>query len=84
MNNIYILFSGALNPYELEYLRCSADGELACMKKIFEEQTYYLFHFDVNCVDSLDRTALSLALLNKHLDIVKFILSDEVGKQLLD
>nr|XP_039252029.1 short transient receptor potential channel 4-like isoform X1 [Styela clava] len=76
---------GYLNNYELNFLRYAAEGDLKEVKQIFEEQTYYLFHLDVNCVDSLDRTALSLALLNRHIDVVRFLLSDEVvGIELRD
>lgn len=71
---------GELNCYELDYLRLSAEGDLTGVKKIFEEQSYYLYPLDVNCVDSLDRTALSLALLNRHIDVVEFLLSDEISK----
>ncbi|XP_076822128.1 short transient receptor potential channel 5-like isoform X3 [Clavelina lepadiformis] len=69
---------GELNKHELQLLQYSAEGNLEGLKEMFEQQTYYLFHLDVNCVDSLDRTALSLATLNHHLEIIQFLLSDEI------
>lgn len=84
-NQLYFLiykknFSGELNEHELNYLQYSADGKLKELKEVFEQQTYYLYTLNVNCVDSLDRTALSLATLNRHIEIVKFLLSEEIGE----
>lgn len=72
-------FAGELNQHELDFLHFSADGDIDGLRNLFTEQGYYLFHLDVNCVDSLDRTALSLATINNHVDAVKFILN-EVGR----
>ena len=75
---------GDLSNHELDLLRYSAEGNLDGLREIFVQQSYYLFHLDVNCVDSLDRTALSLATINHHLNILEFLLSDEVRKYTTD
>nr|XP_018669083.1 short transient receptor potential channel 4-like isoform X2 [Ciona intestinalis] len=67
-----------LNSHELDLLHFAAEGDLEGLQTLFQEQTYYLFHLNVNCVDSLDRTALSLSTLNHHLDVVKFLLGEDV------
>ena len=73
-------FTEDLNEYEIALLRHSAAGDLKEIQNIFVQQTYYLFELNVNCVDYLDRTALSLAILHRHLDVVKFLLGEEIGK----
>nr|CAB3267280.1 short transient receptor potential channel 4-like [Phallusia mammillata] len=70
---------GELNSHELDFLHFSADGDIEGLRNLFVEQGYYLFHLDVNCVDSLDRTALSLATINNHVDVVKFIVNEVEG-----
>ena len=69
-----------LNEQELALLHHSAGGNVEGVKEIFVQQSYYLFALNVNCADYLDRTALSLAILNRHFDVIKFLLSDDVGK----
>jgi len=74
------IFAGEPNEYELALLHHAATGDIDGIKEVFTQNSYYLHCLDVNRVDYLDRTALSLAVLNGHLDIVKFLLSEEVGK----
>lgn len=77
--NIVFIVLGELHENELDFLRAAGQGDLQALKRILEELSYYLIHMNVNCLDSLDRNALSLAILNRHIDIIEFLLT-QVGK----
>uniref|UniRef100_A0A8C9TUB8 Short transient receptor potential channel 4-like n=1 Tax=Scleropages formosus TaxID=113540 RepID=A0A8C9TUB8_SCLFO len=66
-----------LSPLEKAYLNAVDCGDYASVKQALEEAEIY-FKININCVDSLGRTALLIAIENENLDIIQLLLSYNV------
>ncbi|XP_059931158.1 short transient receptor potential channel 4-like [Gadus macrocephalus] len=66
-----------LSPLERYYLSAVEKGDYATVKQALEEAEIY-FRININCVDSLGRTALLIAIENENLEIIELLLSYNV------
>lgn len=61
---------------EYNFLSAAADGNVDVLLEVLENPPT---NFDPNCMDSLDRTALTLAILNNNLDVIHILLDTQKG-----
>ncbi|XP_077422308.1 short transient receptor potential channel 4b [Vanacampus margaritifer] len=66
-----------LSALERAYLGAVGKGDYATVKEALEEAEIY-FRINIDCVDSLGRTALLIAIENENLEIVELLLSYNV------
>ncbi|XP_061537414.1 short transient receptor potential channel 4-like isoform X3 [Phycodurus eques] len=66
-----------LSALERAYLGAVGKGDYATVKEALEEAEIY-FCINIDCVDSLGRTALLIAIENENLEIVELLLSYNV------
>ncbi|XP_054649216.1 short transient receptor potential channel 4-like [Dunckerocampus dactyliophorus] len=66
-----------LSALERAYLGAVEKGDYASVKEALEEAEIY-FRINIDCVDSLGRTALLIAIENENLEIVELLLSYNV------
>ncbi|XP_061137982.1 short transient receptor potential channel 4b isoform X1 [Syngnathus typhle] len=66
-----------LSALERAYLGAVGKGDYATVKEALEEAEIY-FRINIDCVDSLGRTALLIAIENENLEIVDLLLSYNV------
>ncbi|XP_023681778.2 short transient receptor potential channel 4b [Paramormyrops kingsleyae] len=66
-----------LSPMEKAYLRAVERGDYASVRQALQEAEIY-FKININCVDSLGRTALLIAIENENLEIIELLLSSNV------
>lgn len=73
-----------LSVVEKAYLGAVEKGDYASVKQALEEAEIY-FRININCIDSLGRTALLIAIENENLEIIELLLSynAHVGDALL-
>lgn len=69
-----------LNDLEITFLKSASEGDVDQIRLVIKEHQYYLSPLNVNCTDSLDRPALTLAILNAHMNVVEFLLYNELSK----
>jgi len=67
-----------ISPKERKLLEAATVGNLEVVKDIIHHHLFYCEYVNLNCTDSLDRTALSLSTIHGHKEIVEFLLSDEI------
>ena len=72
-----------LSERDTQLLQYCAEGLLDELKEFCNDCQIYLYHTNWNCLDSLDRSPLSLAVINGHAHIVKYILELEIGTYIL-
>ncbi|XP_041849779.1 short transient receptor potential channel 4b [Melanotaenia boesemani] len=66
-----------LSAMEKFYLGAVEKGDYASVKQALEEAEIY-FRININCIDSLGRTALLIAIENENLEIIELLLSCNV------
>ncbi|XP_072248226.1 short transient receptor potential channel 4b [Leuresthes tenuis] len=66
-----------LSSLEKAYLGAVERGDYASVKQALEEAEIY-FRININCIDSLGRTALLIAIENENLEIIELLLSYNV------
>ncbi|XP_034557797.1 short transient receptor potential channel 4b isoform X2 [Notolabrus celidotus] len=66
-----------LSALERAYLGAVEKGDYASVKQALEEAEIY-FRININCIDSLGRTALLIAIDNENLEIIELLLSFNV------
>ncbi|CAG6000264.1 unnamed protein product [Menidia menidia] len=66
-----------LSAMEKAYLGAVERGDYASVKQALEEAEIY-FRININCIDSLGRTALLIAIENENLEIIELLLSYNV------
>ncbi|XP_061918097.1 short transient receptor potential channel 4-like [Entelurus aequoreus] len=66
-----------LSALEKVYLGAVEKGDYATVKEALEDAEIY-FRININCVDSLGRTALLIAIENENLEILELLLSYNV------
>uniref|UniRef100_UPI0037E8D614 short transient receptor potential channel 4b n=1 Tax=Semicossyphus pulcher TaxID=241346 RepID=UPI0037E8D614 len=66
-----------LSALERAYLGAVEKGDYATVKQALEEAEIY-FRININCIDSLGRTALLIAIDNENLEIIELLLSFNV------
>uniref|UniRef100_A0A8C8E3S7 Transient receptor potential cation channel subfamily C member 4 n=1 Tax=Oryzias sinensis TaxID=183150 RepID=A0A8C8E3S7_9TELE len=66
-----------LSPMEKAYLGAVEKGDYGSVKQALEEAEIY-FRININCIDSLGRTALLIAIENENLEIIELLLSYNV------
>ncbi|KAM6933408.1 short transient receptor potential channel 4-like [Xenentodon cancila] len=66
-----------LSALERAYLGAVEKGDYASVKQALEEAEIY-FRININCIDSLGRTALLIAIENENLEIIELLLSYNV------
>ena len=76
--NIKVYYVEELNSDEMKLLHFSKEGKLEELQKIVKNKSPQ--DIDVNCANASDRTALISAIKNNHLNVIDFLLSDQVRK----
>uniref|UniRef100_A0A3B3CYC5 Transient receptor potential cation channel, subfamily C, member 4b n=1 Tax=Oryzias melastigma TaxID=30732 RepID=A0A3B3CYC5_ORYME len=66
-----------LSSLEKAYLGAVEKGDYGSVKQALEEAEIY-FRININCIDSLGRTALLIAIENENLEIIELLLSYNV------
>ncbi|XP_036005488.1 short transient receptor potential channel 4b [Fundulus heteroclitus] len=66
-----------LSPMEKVYLGAVERGDYMSVKQALEEAEIY-FRININCIDSLGRTALLIAIENENLEIIELLLSYDI------
>ncbi|XP_074536272.1 short transient receptor potential channel 4-like isoform X2 [Halichoeres trimaculatus] len=66
-----------LSALEKAYLGAVEKGDYGSVKQALEEAEIY-FRININCIDSLGRTALLIAIDNENLEIIELLLSFNV------
>ncbi|XP_077867974.1 short transient receptor potential channel 4-like [Saccoglossus kowalevskii] len=66
-----------LSPEERLYLLAVEKGDLPTVRHFLEEAEIY-FTININCVDSLGRSALLIAIQNENIEIIELLLSHNV------
>jgi len=66
-----------LSPLERCYLSAVEKGDYASVQQALDEAEIY-FRININCVDSLGRTALLIAIENENLEIIELLLAYNV------
>ena len=64
------------------FLKAAVAGDMERIQWLTNQYLVYAQFFNLNCTDQLDRTALSIAIVKGHVDIVKFLLEAELQGQL--
>ncbi|XP_039248762.2 short transient receptor potential channel 5-like isoform X1 [Styela clava] len=67
---------GGLKSIEMLYLKFAGQGDVQMVEKLFKK--YSEEQLNRNCTDFFDRTALVLAITNRHEDMIKCLLSNGV------
>jgi len=70
--------SGNYTDEELMFLKAAVVGDIEKIRWLTNQYLVYAQFFDLNCTDQLDRTALSIAIVQGHVDIVKFLLEADL------
>ncbi|KAM9852860.1 short transient receptor potential channel 4b [Aulostomus maculatus] len=66
-----------LSPLERAYLGAVEKGDYSSVKKALMDAEIY-FRININCIDSLGRTALLIAIENENLEIIELLLSHNI------
>ncbi|XP_070552773.1 short transient receptor potential channel 4-like isoform X2 [Ptychodera flava] len=66
-----------LSPEERLYLLAVEKGDLPTVRHFLEEAAVY-FNININCTDSLGRSALLIAIQNENVEIIELLLSHNV------
>lgn len=76
-----VYYEGNYTDEELMFLKAAVVGDMDKIRWLTNQYLVYAQFFNLNCTDQLDRTALSIAIVKGHVDIVKFLLeADLQGK----
>ncbi|XP_011865921.1 PREDICTED: transient receptor potential protein isoform X2 [Vollenhovia emeryi] len=71
-----------LGPVEKHFLLSAERGDCATVKRLIEENRDHPEILNINCVDPLNRSALTAAIENENIDLIKLLL--ELGIEVKD
>ncbi|CAA9995354.1 unnamed protein product [Nesidiocoris tenuis] len=67
-----------LTPIEKKFLLMAERGNCASVKKLIEDYKDKPEELDINCVDPLNRSALTTAIENENMDLIEILLSNGI------
>ena len=67
-----------LTPEEKRFVLLVERGDCASVEKLVKAFKYKYHLFDINCLDPLGRSALSIAIINENPEMMELLLSEGI------